>query len=271
MSLDLAARAEPPAFASLLRTWRRERRLSQLQLALESGISQRHLSFLESERARPSRVMVLQLSEALGVPIRERNNWLTAAGFAPIFRGRSFDDPAMEQVMAAVRMLLANHDPFPAIAMDRAWNVVMGNASFEKLSAALGDGRWQQTGGQARNLLRLFFHPGGIRPIVTNWEQAAPLLWFRAKREADSWGGAELRRLIAELRPFGDEANSRVPEDATLYPVLTIDLALGDARMSLFTVISTFGTAQDATTDELRIEMFFPADRATELLFRKGV
>lgn len=255
-------------FSEYLRTWRRKRRLSQLELALESGVSQRHVSFLESSRARPSRAMVLQLSEALGVPIRDRNDWLTAAGFAPLFRRSSFQDPAMQQVMAAVRMMLANHDPFPAIAMDRAWNVVTANESFERMNTTMGDERWQRAEGQPRNLLRLLFHPGGIRPLVANWEQVAPLLWFRAKREAETWGSEEMQAVISELRPFWDEVGNALPEDAALFPVMTVDLALGDVRLSLFTVISTFGTAQDVTTDDLRIEMFFPADQATERLFR---
>ena len=255
-------------YSEYLRTWRRKRRLSQLELALESGVSQRHVSFLESSRARPSRAMVLQLSEALGVPIRDRNDWLTAAGFAPLFRRSSFQDPAMQQVMAAVRMMLANHDPFPAIAMDRAWNVVLANDSFEKLNQALGAHRWQRAEGEPRNLMRLFFHPGGIRPLVPNWEQVAPLLWFRARREAEAWGGEEMRHLIEELLPYWNEASHALPEDSALFPVLTVDFLLGDARLSLFTVISTFGTAQDVTTDDLRMEMFFPANEVTERAFR---
>src|SRR5476649_3060071 len=110
-------------FPLLLRSWRQKRRLSQLDLALSSGVSQRHVSFLESGRAKPSRSMILQLSETLEVPLRERNEWLTAAGFAPIFRARPLDDPQMGQVMAAVRMMLENHEPFPAVAIDRAWNI----------------------------------------------------------------------------------------------------------------------------------------------------
>jgi len=123
VSLSTAAprTAEASPFPQLLKSWRQKRRLSQLDLALESGVSQRHLSFLELGRARPSRRMILQLSETLEVPLRERNDWLVAAGFAPIFRARPLDDPQMNQVMAAVRMMLANHEPFPAIAIDRAW------------------------------------------------------------------------------------------------------------------------------------------------------
>jgi transcriptional regulator with XRE-family HTH domain len=161
-------------FPSLLRAWRQRRRLSQLDLALASDVSQRHVSFLESGRANPSRTMILQLSEALDVPLRDRNTWLTAAGFAPVFRTRPVDDPQMGQVMNAVRMMLAAHEPFPAIALDRAWNVLLSNTPFDLLGAMLGDDIWARIGGGQRNLMRLFFHPQGIRPLVTNWAAGAP-------------------------------------------------------------------------------------------------
>jgi transcriptional regulator with XRE-family HTH domain len=125
-------------FARLLRDWRQKRRWSQLDLALTSGVSQRHISFLESSRANPSRAMILQLSEALDVPLRERNQWLTAAGFAPLYRTRTLDDPQMAQVMGAVRMMLSAHEPYPALALDRAWNVLIANRPFEALTALLG-------------------------------------------------------------------------------------------------------------------------------------
>lgn len=262
--------AEPQAFPFLLRTWRLRRRLSQLDLALESGVSQRHVSFLESGRAQPSRAMILQLSETLDVPLRERNDWLVAAGFAPVFRARPLDDPQMQQVMAAVRMMLANHEPFPAVAIDRAWNVRLANGPFERLAAQLGDDLWTRVGGDRRNLMRLLFHPRGIRPVVVNWPQIAPLLWHRARREADALGGDELQHLLAELQPFQDAATLWVPDDAALVPILPLVIALGSLRISMFTVIATFGTAQDVTADELRIESFFPADAATEALFRQA-
>ncbi|MBU4433401.1 MAG: helix-turn-helix transcriptional regulator, partial [Alphaproteobacteria bacterium] len=170
------------AFSRLLREWRQKRRLSQLDLALSSGVSQRHVSFLESGRASPSRNMILQLSETLDVPLRDRNGWLTAAGFAPIFLSRTLDDPQMGQVMSAVRMMLTAHEPFPALALDRAWNIRMANRPFDLLGALLGDDVWARVGGESRNLMRLFFHPEGIRPLVTNWAAVGPLMWRRAQR-----------------------------------------------------------------------------------------
>ena len=138
--------AAETGFPNLLREWRQKRRLSQLDLALSAGVSQRHVSFLESGRANPSRGMILQLSETLEVPLRDRNAWLTAAGFAPVFRTRALDDPQMGQVLAAVRMMLTAHEPFPAIALDRGWNVRMSNRPFDRLGAMLGEDIWTRTG-----------------------------------------------------------------------------------------------------------------------------
>ncbi|KAB7739144.1 helix-turn-helix domain-containing protein [Parvibaculum sedimenti] len=257
-------------FPQLLRTWRQKRRLSQLDLALSAGVSQRHLSYLESGRAKPSRNMILQLSETLEVPLRERNDWLTAAGFAPAFRARPLDDPQMAQVMGAVRMMLANHEPFPAVALDRAWNIRMSNAPFDMLAAMIGADVWARVGGAERNLMRLFFHPGGIRPFVENWSSVAPLLWHRAQREAEALGGQEMKEVLSELGQYQDDETLWAAEDAALVPVLPLVIAKDGARISLFTVIATFGTAQDVTADELRIESLFPADEATEMLFREA-
>jgi transcriptional regulator with XRE-family HTH domain len=258
-------------FSELLKTWRRKRRLSQLELALESGVSQRHLSFLESGRARPSRSMILQLSESLEVPLRERNDWLLAAGFAPVFPARRLDDPQMRQVMGAVRRMLDNHEPFPAVAIDRAWNVRLANRPFDRLVSMLGEDAWARVGGAERNLMRLLFHPDGVRPWIANWRAIAPLLWQRARREADALGGQEMKEVLTELAPQQDAETLRAAEEATLLPVLPLEMQKDGLRVSLFTVIATFGTAQDVTADELRIESFFPADEATERLFRQAV
>lgn len=205
--------------------------------------------------------MVGQLSETLEVPLRQRNEWLTAAGFAPIFPARALDDPRMEQVLSAVRMMLDKHAPYPAVAVDRAWNVRLANAPFETMAGMFGSGE--------RNLMRLFFHPSGLRPYVTNWASIAPLLWHRAQREAEALGGEEMKRVLAELRPLQDVLTLRVDEDAVLVPVLPLEIAKDGWRISLFTVIATFGTPQDVTADELRVEMFFPADAETAAVFAR--
>tara|TARA_R110002124_G_scaffold18294_2_gene75124 strand:- start:34 stop:879 length:846 start_codon:yes stop_codon:yes gene_type:complete len=266
--------ARTGAFPVLLRGWRQKRRLSQLDLALDAGVSQRHVSYLESGRAKPSRSMILQLSETLDVPLRERNDWLTAAGFAPVFKTRPLDDPQMTQVMSAVQMMLTNHAPFPAIAVDRAWNIRLSNAPFDVMTSMFGENVWTTIGGEmrdgapVRNLMRLFFHPNGIQPYVTNWTAIAPLLWHRAVREAEALGGQEMKRVLDELAQYQDDTTLWAAEDASLVPVLPLEVEKDGVRISLFTVIATFGTAQDVTADELRIESLFPADEATEQLFR---
>ena len=266
-----AQEAARPSFPDLLRSWRRRRRMSQLELALDSGVSQRHLSFLESGRAAPSRAMILQLGETLQVPLRDRNDLLLAAGFAPVFRARPLEDPQMAQVMSAVRMILRNHEPFPAIAVDRAWNVRLANGSFDRLVDLLGSDLWSRVGGAQRNVMRLFFHPEGIRPIVTNWGAIAHLLWQRARRESEAVGGGELRVLLEELARYQDPETLRAGEDAALLPVMPLTMEKDGLRVSVFTVIATFGTPQDVTADELRIETLFPADEETEALLRSAV
>jgi transcriptional regulator with XRE-family HTH domain len=262
--------AEPRlAFPEMLKVWRTRRRLSQLQLALSSGVSQRHVSFLESGRSRPSRSMILQLSEALDVPLRERNELLLAAGFAPMFRSRPLDDPQMAQVLAAVRMMLSNHAPFPALAVDRLWNIRMTNVPFDRLAAMLGSDIWTRIGGADRNLMALFFHPQGLRPFIANWDAIAPLLWHRARREAEAAGGEDVRALLAGLSEFQSAETLWSGEDVPLVPVLPVEIVKDGVKVSFFTVISTFGTAQDATANELAIESFFPADAATEQMFRQ--
>jgi transcriptional regulator with XRE-family HTH domain len=268
VSLSTVQARPAEAFPQLLKSWRQKRRLSQLDLALESGVSQRHVSFLESGRAKPSRSMILQLSETLEVPLRERNDWLVAAGFAPVFRARPLDDPQMNQVMSAVRMMLANHEPFPAIAIDRAWNIRLANRPFDMLASMVGGDVWTRVGGPERNLMRLFFHPNGVKPLVANWNAIAPLLWHRARREADALGGQEMKAVLADLSQYQDADTLWAAEETALVPVLPLEMEKDGLRISLFTVIATFGTAQDVTADELRIESFFAADEATDKLFR---
>jgi transcriptional regulator with XRE-family HTH domain len=259
--------ASSGTFASLLKSWRQRRRVSQLELSLTCRVSQRHLSFLESGRSAPSRSMILQLCEALDVPLRERNSWLLAGGFAPAFSSHRLDDPQMTQVLAAVERMLAGHEPFPALAVDRAWNVRLANRSFDRLVAMLGEDAWARTGSGDRNLMRLLFHPDGIRPFIANWAAAGPLTWHRAEREAETIGGQEMAALLDELRAFQDAETLAPVEAPPLVPVLPLVIERDGVRVSLFSVISTFGTAQDVTADELRIESFFPADDATEALF----
>jgi len=254
-------------FASLLKAGRQRRRRSQLDLAVDAGVSQRHLSFLESGRAKPSRAMILQLCETLEIPLRERNDWLVAAGFAPMFHARALEDPRMGHVLAAVDLMLEKHAPFPALALDRGWDIVRMNEPFARFVALLGEDPWTPIGG--RNLLRLMFHPQGLRPLVTNWPACGPLLWQRALREAHMPAGAAMLPVLDDLRPHVDATLAALDLHAPLLPVLTVDLEVHGLRASLFTVIATFGTPQDVTADELKIEFLFPADPATDALLRQ--
>ncbi|HUS23976.1 MAG TPA: helix-turn-helix transcriptional regulator [Candidatus Binatia bacterium] len=265
------ARQRPP-FAELLRAWRSSRKLSQLDLALASRISQRHLSFLESGRARPSREMVLQLAEALDVPLRERNALLNAAGFAALYRHSSLDDPVMRPVREALELLLRHHEPNPAAVVDREWNLVTGNAALHRVFSLAGDlqAMWRRTCGDGpRNVLRLMFHPQGFRPWIVNFEEAGLVVLNRTRREAAASGNTALHALLDEVLAYpGIPAAWRLPQLAPAPPpVLPFALARDGLRLNLFSMISTFGTPQDVTTDELRVESFFPADAASaELL-----
>lgn len=270
---EVRREARPP-FAQLLRGWRDARKLSQLELALGSRISQRHLSFLESGRARPSREMVLQLAEALEVPLRERNTLLTAAGFAAIYRQSDLGSPAMAAVRDALRLMLEHHEPNPATVVDRDWNLLMRNAAAQRLLGLAGDAEaiWRRVCPDGvHNVLRLTFHPEGLRPYIVNFDAAAPVLLNRTRREAAACGSASLLKLLDEVLAYpGIPESWRAPDwQAPPPPVLPLELAKDGLRLRLFSTITTFGTPQDITTDELRVESFFPADAATAERLRR--
>lgn len=270
---EVRREARPP-FARLLRTWRDARKLSQLELALASRISQRHLSFLESGRARPSREMVLQLAEALEVPLRERNALLTAAGFAAMYRETDLAAVAMAPVREALELMLAHHEPNPATVVDRDWNLLMRNAAARRVLGLAGDeaALWQRVCPDGRhNVLKLIFHPAGLRPYVVNFDEAAPVLLNRTRREAAACGSVALMKLLDEVLAYPGIPDAwRVPDwQAPPPPVLPLELARDGLRLSLFSTITTFGTPQDITTDELRVESFFPADEASAALLRQ--
>lgn len=258
-----------PAFSPHLKAWRHRERLSQLELSLHAGVSQRHLSHLESGRSQPSRSMVLLLGQALRVPLREQNEALLAAGYAPAFRASELDRPDMAPILEAVEHMLTHHAPYPAVAIDREWNVCRANAPFRHLMALLQAPGSDLADPGAVNLMRLFFQRGGIRPWVANWNEVAPLLWQRACREAQADGTGRVQAILDPLKAdLGAEPWVQPPR-ADLIPVLPLVLSGKGLTLSLFSVIATFGTAQDVTTDELRIECFFPADQATRILLEE--
>lgn len=263
-----------PAFPPLLKRWRANRRISQLELSLAAEVSQRHISFLESGRAMPSRSMVLQLGHVLDVPLRDRNRLLTAAGFAPVFEARTFDDPDMAPIVSAIELTLKHHEPNPAVVVDRNWNVLMYNdALYRAFTALVGniDAMWEQVGAEGeRNLLKLTFHPDGLRQYIANWREIGPILIGRTRREAEVDSNAVLDELLDEILAYpGIPKRWYAPDrHKSLPPVLPLEYDIGGTRLRLFSMLSTFGTAQDVTADELRIESFFPADETSAALLR---
>lgn len=258
---------EPADFGTLLRQWRQARRMTQEQLADDAEISTRHLSFLEGGRSRPSREMVLVLGSALDLPLRDRNQLLGAAGFAPVYRDSPLDGPALASVMRAVDHILNHQEPFGAILMDRAWNLIKANRGAQRILALFPP----RSAVAASNLLLTLCHPDGIRPHVVNWEPLVSLLIDRHRREVAAFPNDAARRdvLDAMLAQPGVAELPLRPE-ATLghAPYVTVHLRNGAVEARLFTLLTSLGTPLDVTAEELRIESYFPADDATEALLR---
>lgn len=254
---------------SILREWRGFRRMSQLDLAMAAEISPRHLSFVETGRAVPSREMVLTLARALEVPFRDRNSMLTAAGYAPVYRETSLSDPQMAEMRHAVELLLRQHEPFIAVALDRRWDIVMCNAPYARFLEMLGERRlepYRVLPAPRLNLLKLLFGP--LRPIVVNWDEVAREVLERAQREAAADRDASRRQVIEECLREAPTGWSATRPDTPPRLVVTVDLRLGDRRARLFSTITTLGTAQDITLQELHIESFHPADAQSEQIAR---
>lgn len=261
-------------FASALRYWRGRRGLSQLRLSADSGVSQRHLSFLESGRSQPSRELVLKLGIVLDVPLRQRNAMLLAAGFAPAYQERSLLDPELASVMRALDFMLRQQAPFPALVVDRLWNLVMFNEPAAGLMRWLlgmpADAAIPRDG--SINVIRLMLDPAGLRPRLVNWEAvcADGLLWIQREAMADG-PGSEATRLLAELSALpGMPLLGQVPNlERRALPFLPLQIAHDGVELNLFTTITTLGTPHDVTVHELRLESFFPADEATAGWFRE--
>ena len=247
----------------LLRHWRSVRGKSQLDLAGDADTTPRYVSFVETGRAQPSRQMVVRLARALEVPLRERNDLLLAAGFAPLYSLEPLTSPLMARVDEALTSLLAGHEPFPAVVMDRAWNLQRANDGAAGLFGRLFA---PEPVPAEANVLRLIIEPGPVRDRVRNWAAVAPALLERARREAISGvldpGTAEL---VAALRQRPDVAELLVTPDSSTSdgPVIDLRFAIGDVELAFFSVISTIGTPIDITAQELRVEAFFPADGDT--------
>lgn len=252
-----------PSFPSSLKRWRSLRKLSQMELAFRTGLSQRHLSFLETGRAQPSREAVLQICTALDVPLRERNTLLTHAGFASVYPESPVPAPGLAHARRALELLLKQQEPYPALVLDPVCNIVMANSGMEKLAKlfpiAFDDGA-------PPNLIRLMLHPGGMRQYLQDWEQLArrTLEHLRCERTSHPTN-TELAALEAELAASPACQPGRLLNE----PLDIIELRNADVSVRLFSMLTTFWPANDVTLSELRIELFFPADKETERVFQR--
>ena len=260
-----------PTFGNRLRWWRERRGFSQLDLAGTADTSQRHLSFLESGRTAPSREMVLRLSAALDLPLRQQNALLLAAGFAPAWRETSLSAPELVIVNRALDYMLAQQEPYPAFVVDRRWNLLRANSGAGRLVEFLtGPAPASAEPAAAVNLADALVSPDVLRPYIVNWQEV--VLYFLRGVQADAIadGTMETAGLLQRLVSYPDvPALSGLPPAAELpAPVLAIHFRKGDTSFRLFTTIATLGTAHDVTLQEIRIECFFPADAASERLLR---
>ncbi|WP_061496093.1 helix-turn-helix domain-containing protein [Ramlibacter tataouinensis] len=259
--------AIPPGFGDHLRHWRQHRRLSQLDLAQQADISTRHLSFVETGRSVPSREMVLRLAERLEVPLRERNALLVAAGYAPMYRERPLDDPALAPARRAVELILKSHEPCLALAVDRHWNLVAANRMLPHLL----------TGADASllkppvNVLRLSLHPLGLAPKIVNLVQWRAHLFERLRQQVGATGDARLAELLDELRalPLPEGTQDVRLEGEHLGVAMPFQFRSSLGVLSFISTTTIFGTPIDVTLQELALETFFPADDKTAEALRQ--
>ena len=245
----------------LLRDWRHRRRLSQLDLAIAAEVSPRHLSFVETGRSKPSRELLLHLAEHLEVPLRERNHLLLAAGYAPVHAETPLDAAPMGPVRAALDQFLAGHEPYPAVVVDQRWDLVTANAPALGI---LADGVAPSLMAPPVNVIRVCLHPDGLAPRIVNLAEYSQHLMIRLHRQALLSQDPGLAALLDEMKEYpGVEsaASSAVDESSLLF--VPLRLRVGEAVLSFFSTIATFGTALDITLAELAIEQFFPADPQT--------
>jgi transcriptional regulator with XRE-family HTH domain len=260
----------PTNFGSRLRWWRARRGLSQLDLAGAAGTSQRHVSFLESGRAQPSREMVLRLAAALDVPLRQQNVLLLAAGFAPAWRESDLAAPELAMVNQALDHLLAQQEPFPAVVVDRRWNLLRANAGAAWLTAFLTGPSPAPASTGTVNMAAWLMSPDGLRPLLVNWQEVAIYFLRGVQADAIADGTPETADLLQRLLAYpGVPALSHLPAlEEPPSPVLAMHFRKGQTSLRLFTTIATLGTPQDVTVQELRIECFFPANEATSQVFK---
>ncbi len=259
---------QPRPVGQMLREWRLRRRLSQLDLACEAEISARHLSFVETGRSWPSREMVLRLAERLEVPLRERNVLLTGAGFAPVFRERPLTDPALKPAREAIDLVLAGHEPYPALAIDRHWMLVAMNSAVRRLLAGVDASLLTPP----VNVLRLSLHPTGLAPRIANYQEWRSHLLARLQQQIRLTADPVSIELLKELSSYPPPAShlKAHPENADDVTAIVVPLQLvSEAGLLCFVSTTTvFGTPVEVTLSELALESFFPADRRTAEILR---
>ncbi|RQP24988.1 XRE family transcriptional regulator [Albitalea terrae] len=257
-----------PSFGHALRQWRGQRRLTQLDLSLQAGVSARHLSFVETGRASPSREMVLRLAHCLSVPMRERNAWLVAAGFAPMYRERSLDDPALADAMRSVQRLLDAQSPFPAMAMDRHWNVVASNVATQRVLSGGSPSLLASP-----NVMRLCHHPEGLAPRIANLSQVRENHALRLAQQLQASHDPVLADMLEELRryPLPAARQTQRMDGEHTGIVAPFQLESDEGLLSFFTTSAVFGSVADITLSELAVESFLPADEATAQAVRRIV
>ncbi|MBU8975247.1 helix-turn-helix transcriptional regulator [Lysobacter sp. MMG2] len=263
-----AATSDASRLGSLLREWRAARRLSQLDLALDAGVSARHLSCVETGKSQPSRDMIARLADALDMPLRERNALLVAAGYAPRYPETALATPELAQVRRAIEFILAQQEPYPAFVLNRHWDVLMANAAAMRVNAFVMHGRTSAH----TNMIRQIFDPDDLRAAVDNWEEVAGDLIRHLHGEiAAAPSDTAARELLDEVLAFpGVPARWRLRDvEAAPTPLLTTVLRRDEHRLRFFSTITTFGTPRDVTLEELRIECCFPVDEATAALCRR--
>jgi transcriptional regulator with XRE-family HTH domain len=260
-----SVRQSPRPVGELLRQWREHRRMSQMDLALEAEISTRHLSFMETSRSKPSRDMILRLAEPLDLPLRERNHLLLAAGYAPVYTETALDSPQMTAVRAAVRQVLSAHEPYPAVVVDRNWNLVDANASL----ALFTDEMPPELLAPPINVLRASLHPDGMAPRIINLGEWRAHLLGRLRRQIALTADPALAALYDELCAYPcDQPEPEIELPGPGDIVVPLRIRQGSRALAFFSTVSTFGTPLDITVAELAIESFFPADAETSLFLR---
>jgi transcriptional regulator with XRE-family HTH domain len=254
---------------TVLRHWRAVRGKSQLDLACDAGSTSRYVSFVETGRARPSRQMVVRLARALDIPLRERNELLLAAGFAPVYSSEPLTGDLLRRVDHALTLMLDQHEPFPAVVMDRGWNLQRVNGGATRLFTRLFAPEPMPA---EANVLRLIIEPGAVRDRLRNWDAVVPALLDRARREAvHGVFDPETAALVAELSARADVArllSDPSPNDATV-PVIDLRFDVDGTPLSFFSVVSTIGTPVDVTAQEVRLEAFFPSDDETRQVWSR--